>query len=142
MLIFTGMGLMGRELINIHSSDVVVIVGGRSGTLGEFAIAYESGKLIGVLKNTGGVSVAIQKLERQFEQENRRRNHLWIGSGSPRRFALEKIPLQVNASAILQNLNYPRLGYFLDVTTGHHVHRLLALIYFLGREAWYPAKSS
>ena len=63
VLIFTGMGLMGRELINIHSSDVVVIVGGRSGTLGEFAIAYESGKSIGVLKNPGGISVAIQKLE-------------------------------------------------------------------------------
>ena len=43
---------MGRELINIRSSDIVVVVGGRSGTLGEFAIAYEEGKLIGVLTGT------------------------------------------------------------------------------------------
>src|SRR5439155_16198291 len=42
-LIFTGLGLMGRELVNIRSSDIIVIVGGRSGTLGEFAIAYEEG---------------------------------------------------------------------------------------------------
>jgi uncharacterized protein (TIGR00725 family) len=63
VLIFTGLGLMGRELVNIHSSDIVVIVGGRSGTLGEFAIAYEQGKLIGVLTNTGGITPALPALE-------------------------------------------------------------------------------
>lgn len=56
VLIFTGSGLMGREVINIRSSDIVVIVGGRSGTLGELAIAYDEGKLIGVLTGTGGIS--------------------------------------------------------------------------------------
>jgi YHS domain-containing protein len=55
-LIFTGSGLMGREVVNIRSSDIVVIVGGRSGTLGELAIAYDEGKLIGVLTGTGGIS--------------------------------------------------------------------------------------
>ena len=34
VLIFTGLGLMGRELINIFSSDIVVVVGGRSGNTG------------------------------------------------------------------------------------------------------------
>lgn len=56
VLIFTGSGLMGREVVNIHSSDMVVIVGGSSGTLGELAIAYDEGKLIGVLTGTGGIS--------------------------------------------------------------------------------------
>jgi hypothetical protein len=56
VLIFTGSGLMGREVVNIRSSDVVVIVGGRSGTLGELAISYDEGKLIGVLTGTGGIS--------------------------------------------------------------------------------------
>lgn len=56
VLIFTGSGLMGREVVNIRSSDVVVIVGGSSGTLGELAIAYDEGKLIGVLTGTGGIS--------------------------------------------------------------------------------------
>lgn len=56
ILIFTGSGLMGREVVNIRSSDIVVIVGGSSGTLGELAIAYDEGKLIGVLTNTGGIS--------------------------------------------------------------------------------------
>lgn len=63
VLILTGMGAMGRELINIHSSDIVIVVGGRSGTLGEFAIAYEDGKLIGVLRGTGGITAALPQLE-------------------------------------------------------------------------------
>jgi uncharacterized protein (TIGR00725 family) len=56
VLIYTGSGLMGREVVNIRSSDIVVIVGGRSGTLGELAIAYDEGKLMGVLKGMGGIS--------------------------------------------------------------------------------------
>lgn len=56
LLIFTGSGLMGREVVNIRSSDMVAIVGGSSGTLGELAIAFDEGKLIGVLTGTGGIS--------------------------------------------------------------------------------------
>ena len=59
VLIYTGSGLMGREVENIRSSDMVVIAGGRSGTLGEFAIAYDEGRLIGVLTGTGGVADGI-----------------------------------------------------------------------------------
>lgn len=63
VLIFTGLGMMGRELINIRSCDIVIVVGGRSGTLGEFSIAYEEGKLIGVLTGTGGITDALPLLE-------------------------------------------------------------------------------
>lgn len=59
VLIFTGSGLMGREVVNIRSSDIVVIVGGSSGTLGELAIAYDEGKLIGVLTGTGGITEVV-----------------------------------------------------------------------------------
>ncbi len=60
VLIYTGSGLMGREVVNIRSSEIVVIIGGRSGTLGEFAIAYDEGKLIGVLTDTGGIADQIE----------------------------------------------------------------------------------
>ncbi len=62
VLIFTGSGLMGREVVNIRSSDIVVIVGGRSGTLGELAISYDEGKLIGVLTGTGGISDMVRDI--------------------------------------------------------------------------------
>lgn len=55
-IIYTGSGLMGREVHNIHSSDIVIIAGGRSGTLGEFCIAFDEGKLIGVLQGSGGMA--------------------------------------------------------------------------------------
>jgi uncharacterized protein (TIGR00725 family) len=60
VLIFIGSGLMGREIVNIRSSDIVLIIGGRSGTLGELAIAYDEGKLIGVLTGTGGISDLVE----------------------------------------------------------------------------------
>jgi len=68
VLIYTGLGFMGREIINIRSSDIVVVAGGRSGTLGEFAIAYEEGKLIGVLRGTGGITSALSDVESSFQK--------------------------------------------------------------------------
>ncbi len=62
VMIYTGSGLMGREIVNIRSSDIVVIISGHSGTLGEFAIAYDEGKLIGVLENSGGIADIVPQL--------------------------------------------------------------------------------
>lgn len=61
-IIYTGSGLMGREIENIRSCDVVIFAGGRSGTLGEFAIAYEEGKAIGVLESTGGIAAHLDQI--------------------------------------------------------------------------------
>lgn len=69
VLVFTGSGLMGREVVNIRSSDMVVIIGGRSGTLGELAIAYDEGKLIGVLTGTGGISDLVCDILRACAKE-------------------------------------------------------------------------
>ena len=55
-LIFTGRGLMGREVEVVRTSDIIITVGGRSGTLGEFAIAFDDGNVIGALLGTGGIT--------------------------------------------------------------------------------------
>lgn len=60
VIVYNGSGLMGREVDTIRSSDIVVIAGGRSGTLGEFSIAYDEGHLIGVLTGTGGIADHVQ----------------------------------------------------------------------------------
>jgi uncharacterized protein (TIGR00725 family) len=62
ILIFTGTGLMGREVTGIRSCDVVVVISGRSGTLGEFSIAYDEGRPIGVVEGTGGITREIKKI--------------------------------------------------------------------------------
>ena len=61
-IIYTGSGLMGREIENIRSCDVVIFAGGRSGTLGEFAIAYDEGKVIGILEGTGGITQHLRNI--------------------------------------------------------------------------------
>lgn len=62
VLVYTGSGLMGREITSIRSCDIVVVAGGRTGTLGEFAIAYDEGRLIGVLTGTGGITTIVEKI--------------------------------------------------------------------------------
>jgi uncharacterized protein (TIGR00725 family) len=62
VMIYTGDGLMGREVTGIRSCDIVVLIGGRSGTLGEFAIAYDEAKVIGVLSGSGGVADHVDEL--------------------------------------------------------------------------------
>ena len=68
-IIYTGSGLMGREIENIRSCDMVVFAGGRSGTLGEFAIAYDEAKLIGVLTETGGIADHIREIVGFMQKE-------------------------------------------------------------------------
>jgi uncharacterized protein (TIGR00725 family) len=62
LIIFTGFGLKGRNVINIRSSDIVIIFGGGMGALNEFTIAYDEGKIIGVLEGSGGVADHIRKI--------------------------------------------------------------------------------
>lgn len=69
VLIYTGDGLMGREVTGIRSCDIVVLIGGRSGTLGELAIAYDEGKVIGVLEGTGGIADHIDEIIRMVNKE-------------------------------------------------------------------------
>lgn len=69
VLIYTGSGLMGREITSIRSCDIVVIAGGRTGTLGEFAIAYDEGRLIGILTGTGGITGILEEVLRAADKE-------------------------------------------------------------------------
>jgi uncharacterized protein (TIGR00725 family) len=62
VVVYTGFGLKGRNVINVRTSDVVIIFGGGLGTLNEFTIAYDEGKLVGVLEGTGGVADQIKEI--------------------------------------------------------------------------------
>jgi len=62
VILYTGMGLMERDIINIRSSDAIILLGGGVGTLNEFTVAYDEGKVIGVLTGSGGVSNHISEI--------------------------------------------------------------------------------
>ncbi len=59
IIVYTGMGFMERDIINIRSADGVVIIGGGIGTLNEFTIAYDEGRPTGIVTNSGGISNSI-----------------------------------------------------------------------------------
>ncbi len=60
--LFTGLGLMVRDIINIRSCDGVIIFPGGTGTLNEFTIAYDEGKPIGILTGHDGIADHIKKI--------------------------------------------------------------------------------
>ena len=54
-ILYTGLHYIGRDTLLITSSDAVVSIGGRLGTLHEFTIAMESETPIGFLQGAGGI---------------------------------------------------------------------------------------
>jgi uncharacterized protein (TIGR00725 family) len=56
IILYTGFGLMERDILNIRASDAIIILGGGIGTLNEFTIAFDEGRLIGVVEGTDGIS--------------------------------------------------------------------------------------
>jgi uncharacterized protein (TIGR00725 family) len=62
VIVYTGFGYKGRNVINVRSADVVIVLGGATGTLNEFTIAYDEGKIIGVLEGSGGVADHVKEI--------------------------------------------------------------------------------
>lgn len=52
VVIYTGFGYAGRDLLFIRSSDAVIIGCGRIGTLNEFSIAFEDRRPLGILEGS------------------------------------------------------------------------------------------
>jgi len=69
IIIYTGFGYSGRNLLLTRSSDAVIISCGRMGTLNEFTIAFEDGKPIGVLTGTGGIADEIANIIEKAHRE-------------------------------------------------------------------------
>lgn len=62
MIIYTGFGYAGRNLLLTRSADAVIVGCGRIGTLNEFTIDFEDQKPIGILKNSGGTTDLIEEI--------------------------------------------------------------------------------
>lgn len=64
---FTGMNYVGRDLYLVQSSDAVITVGGRFGSLHEFTSALEAHKPCGILLGSGGTADLIPELMRSLQ---------------------------------------------------------------------------
>ena len=64
VLVYTGFGLKGRNVVLVRSCDVVVILRGGMGTLNELTIAHDEGRVVGCLAGTGGAADEAERLLR------------------------------------------------------------------------------
>ncbi len=62
LIIYTGFGYAGRNLLFTRSADAVITVAGRIGTLNEFTDAFEDKKPQGVLLHAGGTTDLIEEI--------------------------------------------------------------------------------
>ncbi len=62
MIIYTGFGYSGRNLLLTRAADAVIVGCGRMGTLNEFTAAFEDDKPIGVLVGCGGTADQIKEI--------------------------------------------------------------------------------
>ncbi|MDT5062717.1 MAG: hypothetical protein QOH63_3176 [Acidobacteriota bacterium] len=65
-IIYTGFGLKGRNVVLVRSCDVALFIGGSWGSLNEFTIAHDEGRVIGCLTGTGGVADEAERLLQIF----------------------------------------------------------------------------
>ena len=62
VLVYTGFGLKGRNVVLVRSCDVVLVFRGGMGTLNELTIAVDEGRVVGCLRGTGGVADEAERL--------------------------------------------------------------------------------
>ncbi len=69
LIVYTGFGLKGRNVVLVRTCDIVLFIAGAMGSLNEFSIAHDEGKVIGCLTGTGGVADEAGYLLEKFSKE-------------------------------------------------------------------------
>lgn len=69
VIVYTGFGLKGRNVVLVRTSDIVLFIAGSMGSLNEFTIAHDEGKVIGCLTGTGGVADEASYLLDKFSKD-------------------------------------------------------------------------
>ena len=72
-IVYTGFGLKGRNVVLVRSCDIVLFIAGAMGSLNEFTIAHDEGRVIGCLTGTGGVADGADQLVQKFGKRTRAR---------------------------------------------------------------------
>mgnify|MGYP003455623831 FL=1 len=73
LIIYTGFGFPGRDLLFTRSCDAIILGCGRIGTIHEFTIAFEDGKPIGILEGEWTMSDTIKEI---ISRANRPNDHV------------------------------------------------------------------
>jgi uncharacterized protein (TIGR00725 family) len=69
LIVYTGFGLKGRNVVLVRSCEIVLFIAGAMGSLNEWTIAHDEGKVIGCVTGTGGVADQADYLLRKFSKD-------------------------------------------------------------------------
>ncbi|HXR49858.1 MAG TPA: hypothetical protein VN778_02425 [Verrucomicrobiae bacterium] len=117
---FTGLHYVGRDLYLVQSSDAVITVGGRFGSLHEFTSALEAHKPCGILTGSGGTADQIPKLMEALEPPN---GDLVIYDEDPERLVSRIVAILDEKYADIRNqLENHDEHWFLDLDTPDRPH--------------------
>lgn len=72
VVVYTGFGYAGRDLLLVRSSDAVVIGCGRIGTLNEFSVAFEDHRPIGILEGSWETDEILRHIVEAAHRPNNR----------------------------------------------------------------------
>lgn len=89
VIVYTGFGYSGRNLLLTRASDAVFVGCGRIGTINEFTVAYEDGKPVGVLE--GGWMT--DEVIKYILNESHRTNNNIVFDSDPKRLVERVIAL-------------------------------------------------
>ncbi len=113
LIIYTGFGFPGRDLLFTRSCDALVIGCGRIGTIHEFTIAFEAGMPIGVLQGSWTMDETIKII---LERGNRPSDMI-IFDENPKRLVekltkmvLEQKVKEYKTPSMTESVNLGRLG--------------------------------
>ncbi|HBB56585.1 TPA: hypothetical protein DEW47_01795 [Patescibacteria group bacterium] len=95
LIMYTGQGYPGRDILLTRTSDAIIIGCGRIGTLHEFTVAFEDDKPIGVLEGDWETDEIIKKII----EEGHRGNGKIIYESDPKKL-VEKILKAVDEEKI------------------------------------------
>ena len=87
---YTGLGIPGRNFLLVNEADAVIIISGQIGSLNEFTIAFYYNKIIGILKNSGGITNMIEQIAEICDKNGEKGNIVYSGD------AKELVQLVIN----------------------------------------------
>lgn len=70
LIVYTGFGYPGRDLLLTRSSDAVICGCGRIGTIHEFTIAFEDDKVIGIYKGPWEMGAELENILEKSHRPN------------------------------------------------------------------------
>lgn len=107
LIIYTGFGYSGRNLLLTRSSDAVFVGCGRIGTINEFTIAFEDGKPIGILNGDWETDEVLKTII----EKGRRVNDKIVFDPDPKRL-VEKVIALVKKDKVEDRGNHGQNGAF------------------------------